>query len=172
MVQTFKYISFALMMVVVTAITARADTYILLMNTLDEPVSINGSDTIESKGGIWSPLDASILYDRSKRAKVIDEHTRCDGGWKITGQAEKSETLCLPLGFGEIGCVLAVLSKDETDSKHKIELEKLRGTACSDQWWNTKGKAIFEDAYTKWKEVTAQSQDGAKAAAEFISAIE
>lgn len=170
MKRTATRILAVLSMTALFAQSAMADTYILLMNTLEGPVVINGSDSVESRGGIWSPLDATILHSGNKTARIKDMHRQCSGGgWLIQATATGTTDLCLQLGFGEIGCVLAILSKD--GSGYKIEMEKVRNTACSDQWFNTKGKSIFYEAYDLYTKQTRLAQDGAKAAAEFISAI-
>ena len=149
---------------------AAADTYVLVMNTLDSSVTINGSDVIDSKGGIWSPLDATIIHSGNKTARLKDMHKKCnDGGWLIQGTASKTTNFCIQLGFGEIGCVLAILA--DHGQGPVFEMEKVRNTACSDQWWNTKGKGIFTEAYELYHKQTRLQQDGAKAAAELISAI-
>ncbi|UAJ73110.1 hypothetical protein IQE94_01825 [Synechocystis sp. PCC 7339] len=151
---------------------AFADTYILLMNGLDEKISINGSAPLDGEGGgIWSPLDATIITSSGKKiGQIKDMHQQCpQGGWLIRGAATTTTDYCIQLGFAEVGCLLAIL--DEKDSKYTIEMEKVRGTVCSDQWFNTKGKTMFLEAYDLYERQTRLGQDGAKAAAEFISAV-
>ncbi len=157
---------------------ASADTYAIVMNTLDKPITINGSEVIRGGDGVWTPLDANIIYNGNKSAKIRDMKRNCtaasgNSGWLLTGSASLNSNYCIELGFAEIGCILAVLHapNPNTPQNVMITMTKMAGSNCSNSWWNTKGKGMAYEAYDLYKEQVARTQDGARALAELISAI-
>lgn len=149
---------------------AFADTYIVLMNMTDQNLSVNGRFVKKDGGGIWSPLDAQIIVGGKKHYSIKDMHRKCsNGAWLIQGTASRRTNLCLPLGFGEIGCVFATLEK--SGAGHKISLIKVSGRVCSDVWFSKHGAAMFERALKEYKEAVKRAQDGAIAAAKLIESV-
>ena len=45
---------------------------------------------------------------------------------------------CLPLAFAEVGCLAVLVDRDG------IQMNKTRGTHCSDTWWKNNRKYVFE----------------------------
>ena len=127
--------------------SAVADTYIVVINTLQEPILINAA-SVEPKAAGWSALDAVVQVQPGVMYVVSDTHKKCaDGGWDIQSAGATTTHLCIQLGLGEIGCIYAAARTPEGGGTAFIEMTKVNLGLCSDKWWTQAGKGpIFEIA--------------------------
>ena len=134
-------------MIASTGGTAMADTYIVVINTLKEPILVNAGSVEPSAGG-WSALDAVVQVKPGVMYVVSDTHRKCpDGGWEIQSSGPTTTHLCVQLNFGEIGCIYAAARTPEGGGPPYIEMTKATLGMCSDKWWTQAGKGpIFEIA--------------------------
>jgi len=127
--------------------SALADTYIVVVNALNAPITVNAG-SVEPKAGGWSALDAVVQLDAGVTYVVSDTHKKCaDGGWDIQSAGPTTSHYCIQLGLGEVGCLYAAARAPEGGGTPFIEMTKVNLGMCSDKWWTQAGKGpIFEIA--------------------------
>lgn len=127
--------------------SASADTYIVVVNTLQAPITVNAG-SVEPKAGGWTALDAVVQLDPTAQYVVSDLHKKCaDGGWDIQSSGPTTTHYCIQLGLGEVGCLYAAARTPEGGGTPFIEMTKVNLGMCSDKWWTQAGKGpIFEIA--------------------------
>ena len=124
---------------------ARADTYLMVVNSLSEPISVN-NNKVAPKEGSWTALDATIQIGNGAPIVVSDAHSKCaDGGWRIQAAGPASSNYCIKLGVGEVGCIYAGVRRPSASAPPTIEMVKTSLGVCSASWYNGAGKkVIFE----------------------------
>ena len=121
-----------------------ADTYVTIANNTGDTLVINNTRFLGQQQAVWSPLDVTIKRDEVFNVRISDTGQHCGRGrWIIrtAGQyrGRHAQTdYCLPLAFAEVGCLAVLVDRDG------IQMNKTRGTHCSDTWWKNNRKYVFE----------------------------
>jgi hypothetical protein len=140
---------------------ARADTYLVVINSLNEDIKVNNVAVVPGAGA-WSALTAVVEAPGGSRYSVKDISKKCsDGGWEIQSQGAQSSSYCIALGFGEVGCLFAFV-RDNGGVAH-IEMEKVALGNCSSNWWSQAGRDTV-------KELAEEVRKTASSVAEVIAA--
>ncbi|MBO0905955.1 hypothetical protein [Jiella sonneratiae] len=129
---------------------AFADTYAVVINATKEPILLNGAN-VPALDSAWTPLNANITFADGTSGNIMDMHAKCSGnsGWLLMSNAQLPTPYCIPLGFAEIGCIFATVRRDPATGLRKIDMQKTRGTACSDNWYQKGGSKILGDVADK-----------------------
>ena len=82
-----------------------------------------------------------LLSDNSILA-IKDMHAKCNNnkGWAIEASGKTTTSLCIELGFGEIGCMVASVSFDKASRKERIDMFKTSQSTCVGRWWETRAR--------------------------------
>lgn len=131
--------------VAVSPVDAAADTYLVVVNALTDPIKLNGKN-VASDTAMWTALDAVVTLPGGEKYNLRDVHEQCpSGGWEIRAEGPRSTHYCIELGFMEVGCILAGVRQNEGDEVPWIDMDKVALGVCSDSWWNTAGKAPIDE---------------------------
>lgn len=134
--------------VAVTSAPAFADTYAVVINGLKQPISLGGA-TIKPGDSAWTPLDATLVMPNRSFASIKDMNVKAkDGRWLIQSQATFVVPYFIPLKFAEVGCIAALVNNAGTDRAplYRIDMQKMPGGRCADNWWQKGGKDIITQA--------------------------
>jgi hypothetical protein len=132
------------------ATPALADTYLVLVNGTPNPIKVsdnhsaNGGDSVAPYAGRWTTLNASVTPASGTPLTIQDMHQSCSGGWDIRAVgATQAPDFCLPLGFGEVGCISAVVKPAPTGQGLYVAFDKIALTNCSNAWVQANADQIF-----------------------------
>lgn len=131
--------------IALTSAPAFADTYAVVINSLNEPINLGGAKIMPGESA-WTPLNASIVMPNGKFASIQDNSIKTkNGGWLIQSLATLPSVTEVKLGFAEVGCIAAVVN-DKGQGKtpiplYSIDMTQMSGTRCSDNWWQKTGKS-------------------------------
>jgi hypothetical protein len=133
-------------LLVLAANEAAADTYSVIVNATGKTISIGGTP-VEHGAGAWAPLDTPMVMSDGRFAEIKDMKVQCqDGGWLLHANAPGvPSTMCLKLGFAEVGCILASVTVNKALNAEVITMTKARAGVCADRWWETSGKEIIRE---------------------------
>lgn len=121
-----------------------AATYVTIANDTGGTLVVNNTQFLGQRQAIWSPLDVTIKKQGVFNVRISDTHQKCGREkWiiRIAGQykgRQAQSDYCLPLSFMEVGCVAVLVDRDG------IQMNKTRGTHCSDTWWKNNRQYVFE----------------------------
>jgi hypothetical protein len=125
---------------------AAADTYSVIVNATGKTISVGGAQVAHGEGA-WSPLDTPMVVSDGRIAEIKDMKVQCaDGGWLLHANAPGvPSTMCIKLGFAEVGCILASVTVNKQLNAEVITMTKARAGVCADRWWETAGKDIIRE---------------------------
>ncbi|MCG9889888.1 MAG: hypothetical protein MH252_02285 [Thermosynechococcaceae cyanobacterium MS004] len=134
--------------VTVASAPAFADTYAVVINGLKQPISLGGA-TIKPGDSAWTPLNATLVMPNRSFASIKDMNRKDSRGrWLIQSQATQSVSYYIPLKFAEVGCIAALVNNAGTDTapRYRIDMQKMAGGRCADNWWQKGGKDTITQA--------------------------
>lgn len=150
---SLKAYALAMVALIFSATLSLAATNAIFTNGTTHTITLGGKKIAPDTGSyttLWG-VTGTLL---GKTFTLKDENQSCgDWKWKISakGKAIKDKTACIPVGFGEIGCVfILVLEERDKNDKTKgtgvftAEIQKAAGHSCSDKWWTSNKDDVWK----------------------------
>jgi hypothetical protein len=145
---------------------AMADTYLVVTNALDEPITLNGTTTVQPGKAAWTALNTVIRTNHTgHKFTVKDVSQKTRAGWRIAanGPSHLTQDYYIPLRFAEVGCLLTSV-RNPNKTVPFLEMEKVALGNCSSKWYDDAGTP----AITR---LTSQLADTTKPLSELIASI-